>query len=209
LRTVCNSYLVNSYILAAENKEAVLIDPACCDEQQCSRMVEAVEQNQFKIVHILITHPHADHVMGTQMLKSAFPDATIMMHKEGLETYLQANDYALLMGFKKMSNIPPIDEYIVDNQEIKLSNLTLKILYTPGHAPGSVSIFCPQGNLVFTGDVLFKESIGRTDLAGGDFQTLKNMIYNKLFTLGEDTTVLPGHGNKTTIGHEKQFNPFL
>jgi glyoxylase-like metal-dependent hydrolase (beta-lactamase superfamily II) len=147
--------------------------------------------------------------MGCRLIADAFPQATLWMHEESLDLYQQVNDYAMLMGFSKIADIPQPDGYLKDADVRKLGELTLQILHTPGHAPGSICIYCPEAEIVFTGDVLFKDSIGRTDLQGGSFDVLQDMIQTKLFTLPQQTVVLPGHGDQTTIGYEQQYNPFL
>ena len=208
LRTVCNSYLVNSYILIAEDNTAVLIDPACDSKEEFNRLLKIINEQELNIVATIITHPHADHVMGAKLMTEAFPQAELLMHEEGIPLYMAMNDYSIIMGFDKRE-IPAPTRYITDNEILKFSDIELQVLYTPGHAPGSICLYSKTDNVLFSGDVLFQSSIGRTDLPGGSFDVLKKSIYEKLFVLPDDTIVLPGHGDQTTIEYEKKHNPFL
>ena len=208
VRTVCNSYLVNSYILIAEDNTGVLIDPCCSSKEEFGRLLKIIDEYKLNMLATLITHPHADHVMGTKFMTDTFPKAELLMHKEGYPLYLSMNDYSMIMGFEKR-DIPQPTRYISDGELLNFSDIELKVLDTPGHAPGSVCLYSKSDSVVFSGDVLFQNSIGRTDLPGGSFDVLKKSIYEKLFTLPGDTIVLPGHGDQTTIEFEKEHNPFL
>ena len=208
LRTVCNSYLVNSYILIAEDNTVVLIDPACDNEEEFNRLLKIINKQNLTIVATIITHPHADHVMGAKFMTDTFPQAELLMHEEGNSLYLEMNDYSLIMGFDKR-DIPVPTRYVADDEILTFSDIELQVLYTPGHAPGSICLYAKTDDVLFSGDVLFQSSIGRTDLPGGSFDVLKKSIYEKLFVLPEDTIVLPGHGDQTTIEYEKKNNPFL
>ena len=208
LQAVFNSYAVNTYLLAAEDGTTVIIDPACANEAEFAKLKGIIAQEQLNVVCVLLTHAHADHVLGVPFLVDAYPNAQFLMHEEGLPLYENANDYSLVMGFKKRE-FPAPSGFLTDGQELKFSDIELKVSYTPGHAPGSVCYYAKEEVVVFTGDVLFHRSIGRTDLPGGSLKTLRNSIREKLFTLPPDTLVLSGHGDSTTIEFEKEYNPFL
>jgi glyoxylase-like metal-dependent hydrolase (beta-lactamase superfamily II) len=208
VRAVFNSYLVNSYLLIAENKMAVLIDPACSNAMECERLQKIIEQQAIELVAVIATHTHADHVMGAQWVMEAYPKIRFMMHKEAYPLYISTNDYALLMGFEKRE-LPEPTDYITDEQTLQFSDIQLRVLYTPGHAPGSVCLYSATDNVVFSGDVLFRCSVGRTDLPGGDWEVLRSSLYQKLLVLPDETLVLPGHGDSTNIRYEKENNPFL
>jgi glyoxylase-like metal-dependent hydrolase (beta-lactamase superfamily II) len=204
-----NSYCVNTYLLAADrDNTAVVIDPACSNEAEFSHLKRVIEEKKLDVVCILLTHTHADHILGVNYVKDLFPDAQFLMHEEGLPLYENANDYSMVMGFKKRE-FPAPSGFLSDGQVLKFSDIKLKVLYTPGHAPGSVCYYAMNDDFVFTGDVLFRNSIGRTDLPGGSLDTLLYSIKEKLFTLPDNTTVLAGHEGDTGIGLEKQNNPFL
>ena len=203
-----NSYSVNTYLLVAEDKKAVIIDPGCANKLEFARLEKTIAEKQLDIVCILLTHPHADHVMGVKFVMDAFPEAQFLIHKEGLPLYECANDFSLIMGFQKRE-FPAPTGFVNEGQMLVFSDIELKVFYTPGHAPGSVCYYAENEGVVFTGDVLFHNSIGRTDLPGGSFETLRTSIVEKLFTLPHSTVVLPGHEEETTIEFEKQNNPFL
>ena len=208
-QTAFNSYAVNTYLLKATNKKTVIIDPACADKSEFARLEKIIAENQLDIVCVLLTHSHADHILGVKFITDVFPNAQFLMHKEGLSIYESANDYSMIMGFKKRE-LPAPSGFLSDEQELEFAtDLKLKVFYTPGHAPGSLCYYEDTAGVVFTGDVLFQNSIGRTDLPGGSFEVLRTSIFEKLFTLPDSTLVLPGHGDETTIGFEKENNPFL
>jgi len=208
LQTVCNSYAVNSYLLIASDNTGVLIDPACKDEGECNRLQKMIQENNVSLRGIIATHTHADHVMGAKLVMDAYPEAAFLMHKEAEPLYEMLNDYSMIMGFKKRE-LAKITGYVTDNEVLQFSDIELQVLYTPGHAPGSICLYSPKDEVVFSGDVLFQSSIGRTDLPGGNYEVLKTSIFEKLFTLSPNTMVLPGHGDNTTIAFEKENNPFL
>jgi len=203
-----NAYSVNTYLLVAKDRKTVIIDPACADSSEFAQLQKIIADKQLDIVCILLTHPHADHILGVKFITDAFPNAQFLMHKEGLPLYENANDYSLIMGFQKRE-LPHPNGFVTDEQALEFSDIKLKVLYTPGHAPGSVCYYSQTDGAVFTGDVLFQRSIGRTDLPGGSYDVLRTSIFEKLFMLPLDTMVLPGHGDSTTIAFEKENNPFL
>ena len=208
LQFTFNSYCVNTYLLVANDNQAVIIDPACADQSEFAQLEQVIAEKQLDVVCILLTHPHADHVMGVKFVMDAFPKAQFLMHEEGLPLYESANDYSMIMGFQKRE-FPHPSGFVSDGQALKFSDIELKVFYTPGHAPGSVCYYAKSEDVVFTGDVLFRSSIGRTDLPGGSFETLRASILEKLFTLPHFTVVLPGHDEETTIEFEQNYNPHL
>ena len=208
-RNICNNYCVNSYLLVAEDGTGVLIDPAFENEEELSVFQRIVDENDATLVAIIATHTHADHVMGTKLVMDANPEAILLMHKDAEPVYNTANDYSLIMGFKKRE-FPTPTRYVEDGEVLQFADIQLQVLHTPGHAPGSICLFCDgEDPVVFVGDVLFNDSIGRTDLPGGSYEVLRASIFDKLFTLNPDTLVLTGHGDCTTIGFEKENNQYL
>jgi len=192
-----NNYLV----ICKKTKQAVLIDAGGDFEAT----MKALKEEQAKLKSIFYTHAHFDHISGDYELKKG----------TGARTYLHENDKFLVQKFKeqlmmfgmKAVNSPVIDEYIEDGQVLTVGDLEFRVIHTPGHSPGSVCFLI--GKTLFAGDTLFANSVGRTDLPGGSFEQLRESVVNKLFVLDEEVKVYPGHGYETTIGHEKENNPFF
>jgi glyoxylase-like metal-dependent hydrolase (beta-lactamase superfamily II) len=192
----------NCFILGYEETgEAVVIDPG--DEAQ--RILAALRQHNLTLKTIINTHGHFDHVGGNKALQEA-SGAPILIHGGDAPMLAHLADSAAVWGMR-VENSPAPDRLLEDGEEIALGAITLKVIHTPGHSPGGISLFTP-GHL-FVGDTLFAGSIGRTDFPGGDYAALISSVRNRLFVLGDDVRVYPGHGPATTLGREKQFNPFF
>ncbi|MFH1258495.1 MAG: MBL fold metallo-hydrolase [Elusimicrobiota bacterium] len=189
----------NCYLYGDEkSKKAVLIDPG--DEGE--KIFQFVRSHGWELTAILITHGHPDHLAALPYLKKQVT-VPVYLHREDY-LFLTNFDYALVPFLEKISLKP--EKFFQEGEEIAAGEKKLKVLFTPGHSPGGV---CLLGEgIVFTGDTLFCQSIGRTDLPGGDTQKLFNSIRTKLFILPEPTIVYPGHGESSTIGEEKKHNPF-
>lgn len=193
----------NVFILGdKETRAAVVIDPG--DDIQ--EILDILQKHSLKPGNILLTHGHIDHVSGVKALKEA-TGAAVFLHKEDIFLYEQLPTQASFFGITA-DEIVKIDKCLEDGMEIGEGSLKCRVIHTPGHTPGSVSFYFQQG-IVFTGDTLFRWSIGRTDLWGSSHQELMTSIKDKLFKLDDRTTVYPGHGPSTTIGAEKRDNPFL
>ncbi len=194
----------NCYIAACdETHEAVVIDPSWNGRY----IADTVQEKGWTITKILLTHAHFDHVGGLAELKQ-IADAPIYIHPEAVEMLANANLSAKFFNLE-LEQPPAADEHLAEGDKIKVGNHELDVLFTPGHAPGHVSFYLADQHVIFDGDVLFQQSIGRTDLPGGDMQLLLQIIEDKLLVLPDETAVLSGHGPATTIGQEKQWNPFL
>lgn len=208
ISVVFNHFLVNTYLLYAENNDSILVDPACSNEMEEEKLKNVIAQHQLNIKYILFTHTHIDHIAGSEFSKKTYPEAKLMMHKEALPLYEHADNFCLVMGFNKQ-NLPNPDDFLEDNQIISLDGESIKVLHTPGHANGSICLYNEKNDFVLSGDVLFRQSIGRTDLPGGNYDWLIQSIQSKLFTLPQLTKVFPGHGDVSDIGFEMKNNPFL
>ncbi len=204
---VFNFIQVNCYILWDETYHAVIIDPGCYLPDEKKELVNFISKNKLIPSSIIFTHPHFDHVMGAKFLKDTY-NIPIIVHKEGDKILSQTQQYSESFGFNGIQNVQP-DIYTENNEFINFGNSSLKVLYTPGHADGSICLYSENNNLLFSGDVLFRQSIGRTDLPTGNYEMLIENIKSHLLTLPENTIVLPGHGEQTTIGFEKNNNPYL
>jgi hydroxyacylglutathione hydrolase len=204
---VFNTFMVNTYLLYDESNECMIIDAACSEEQEKNQLRDFLVSNRLKLTRSINTHCHVDHVLGHDFIASRygiFPE----YHTAGSVFFISMREVAAAYGYS-FRGITPAKGYIQDGDLINFGNSELKVLYTPGHADGSVCFYNQDQKFVITGDVLFMESIGRTDLPTGNFDLLMKSIREKLFTLPEDVVVYPGHGPETTIGHEKMNNPFI
>ncbi len=197
----------NTYLLYNEAKNCIIIDPGCYTQEERDELYQFIKSNELIPMLLLNTHGHLDHVFGNKFVAETFQ---LIPHIHPLEKELLA--YAPVSGL--MYNLP-FDHYegeliyLEAGQSIILDTDELKVLFTPGHSPGSVSFYCEKQNFVISGDVLFKNSVGRTDLPGGNHEILIQSIKNQLLVLPEDTVVYSGHGVKTTIGEEKRGNGYL
>ena len=193
---------VNTYICAdEESKEAFIVDPG----GQSKHLDSFIQQKGYKIKYIVLTHGHGDHICGVPHYKE-LTGAPIVAHKADQYLFGDAREN-LSSQFVGYPIVFSPDIEVNDGDVLTVGNMELKILHTPGHTPGGISILVD--NVLFSGDTLFADSIGRTDFNGGSFATLKNSIETKLYVLDDDTFVLPGHMGQTHIGHEKEYNMFV
>ena len=194
--------MANCFIVGCdETKDAVVIDPG----DDTDRILLALADLTLKVRYIINTHGHFDHVGGNRKMK-AVTGADILIHSLDAHMLGALSSTAAAWGLST-DDSPPPDRTVEDGDRIDFGTLALTVIHTPGHSPGGIALYT-EGN-VFVGDTLFAGSIGRTDFPGGDFGTLISSIRNKLFVLGDDVRVFTGHGPETTIGRERQFNPFL
>ena len=203
-----NMFPVNCYVLSDESGEAVVIDPGCFYPEEKQMLKDYLLDNNLTLKHVLCTHLHLDHIFGNPYLYKEFG-----LQPEGGqqdEFWLdQASALARNFGFIYDEKQPALGKYICEGDTITFGDTTLKAIHVPGHSPGSIVFYSPEAACVFSGDVLFYGSIGRADLKGGNFDDLKEGICNQLFTLPAETRVYPGHGPSTSIGYEKNNNPFF
>lgn len=191
----------NNYLIMCEDtKDAVIIDAG----GDYDATIKEVEDTGANLKYIFHTHGHLDHISGDVELK-AKAGVKIFIHKNDQPLVDRLKDQLMMFGLPDME-IPVIDEYVEDGQTLKVGNLEFSAIHTPGHTPGGVCYLIDD--VLFSGDTLFRESVGRTDLPGGSYEQLMESITTKLFKLDEETKVYPGHGKPTSIGYEKKYNPF-
>lgn len=201
-----NPFMENTYILYDETKACIIIDPGCYEIEEKATLRAFIAAEELEVVQLVNTHCHVDHILGNQFVKDEYQVkfATSKIEEHVLQA---AKVYAPNYGFHQYQEAA-IDDYLEEGQQIKFGNSTLEILFVPGHSPGHLAFYNSTEKMCIGGDVLFQRSIGRTDLPGGDYNTLIKSIHQKMFTLGDDMVVYPGHGPETTIGEEKKYNPF-
>lgn len=203
----CNCSIVADPV----TRETLVIDPG----DEIGRILELVGRYKLNVKAIVSTHAHIDHVGGLSKMRR-YTGAPVMMHRDDLQLYQAMDIQAAFLGVPR-PEITEIDQLLVDGDVLQWGSLEAQVLHTPGHTPGSVSLYMPQGKSkvtlaapqLFAGDTLFAGSIGRTDLWGGSMEQILASLRGKLMELPEETVVHPGHGPETTIGEERQSNPFL
>jgi glyoxylase-like metal-dependent hydrolase (beta-lactamase superfamily II) len=204
---IFNDFQENTYVIWDETNECVIIDAGCYYENERNDLKKFIEGKNLKPVLLLNTHCHLDHVFGNKWVKETF-QIPYYAHTDDLFLLHGMMTTARLYGFQ-IDLSPDPDHSLTEGEEVKFGNSSLKVLHTPGHSPGSVSLYSESNGFVIGGDVLFNGSIGRVDLPGGNYETLMQNITTKLLTLPEETKVYSGHGTVTTIGAEKRMNPFV
>jgi hydroxyacylglutathione hydrolase len=197
----------NTYVVYNEKRHCCIIDPGCYFASEEQELAEFIRRNELNPLYLLNTHCHLDHIFGNRFIQKTFG---LVLHLHKLEKAVL--DYGPVSGQLWQLPFDNYDgelTYLDEGDEIRLDDDVLRILFTPGHSPGSISFYSPENKFVISGDVLFQGSVGRTDLPGGDFSVLEESILTKMYTLPADTIVYSGHGSTTTIGDEMKTNPFV
>lgn len=204
-----NPFSMNCYIYYDDKSgNAVIIDPAVFTQSEKDDVLNFIKENNLKINFIINTHGHIDHILGNKFCKDEFA-VPIYMHKDDEFLISAVKEQSRFFGLDIPSQ-PPVNEYITEESVISIGDCNLNFISTPGHSPGSICIIDKDNRNVFCGDLIFKNSVGRTDLQGGDFNLLLNSIKNKLFrNCSDDFRLYPGHMEITDIKSEKRSNPFL
>ena len=195
----CNCSIIGDPV----TKQAVVIDPGGASE----RILQEVQQLGLTVSHILHTHAHLDHFLASSAIKKA-TGAVICLHQDDLQLWNNLELQCRVFGVSYVPALAP-DHWLADEEKVMLGQVPIVALHTPGHTPGSMSFHVPNDQLVLAGDTLFRGSIGRTDLWGGNFETIEESIRERLYTLDDATTVITGHGPETEIGIEKESNQFV
>ncbi|MCE7794285.1 MBL fold metallo-hydrolase [Salipaludibacillus sp. CUR1] len=195
----------NGFVIYNESNKALMVDPGGDDE----KLLKWLQSEGLSVAAVILTHAHFDHIGAVEAVRQTF-DCPVYIHRAEAEwlTKPELNGSGLFMGIEPIS-CRPADFYYEKEGAVEIEGFECELYETPGHSPGSVSFYFPDNKVVFSGDVLFRGGVGRTDLPGGDQETLMNTIHNVMLNLPDDTIVANGHGPETTIGEEKETNPFI
>lgn len=204
---VFNPFEENTYILHDETKECVIIDPGCSNKSEQDEIVQFIKDEALMPVKLLNTHCHIDHVFGNSFVAKKY-NIGLEINREDLQVLHSLPQVSHLYGLNAEESVEPAN-FLNEGDIVKFGSSSLEILFCPGHSPGSICFVSKEDKFIIGGDVLFYGSIGRTDLPGGNHEALISNIKAKLFLLGDDFAVFPGHGQETTIGFERKNNPFL
>ena len=207
-RLIFNPLQENTYVVWDDTLEAVVIDAGNMSEKENATLEQFLSERGLKPVYALNTHGHFDHLMGVEFLRSRYGAKFAVSSKDKFLVE-SAKQNAAMFGIGGGNIVEVIDVDLEGMESIKFGQTELQIITTPGHTPGHVVFYEPQAKVLFTGDTLFRESIGRTDLPGGDYSWIMNSILEKIMPLGDEVQVYPGHGDTTDIGHESMYNPFV
>lgn len=202
-----NQFQENTFVLFDETKEAIIIDPGCYSPHEKEILKSFIKKNDLKVVRLINTHCHIDHVLGNKFVKDTY-DVKLEAHRIEAEQLNQVPLYAPAYGFGGYE-ATTVDVFIDEKTDIKFGNSTLEILFVPGHSPGHLAFYSAGQKFCINGDVLFLQSIGRTDLPDGNMELLRETIQNVMYKLPNDTKIYCGHGNPTSIGFEKKNNHFI
>jgi glyoxylase-like metal-dependent hydrolase (beta-lactamase superfamily II) len=203
---VFNPLQENTYVLFDDTKSCVIIDPGCYEPEERQELTDFIQENELQVKMLLNTHCHVDHVLGNAFVKEKYR-VGLFIHPKDVPTLKAVQVYSSNYGFNLYQGTDA-DSFLEEGDTVAFGDQKLGVIFVPGHAPGHIAFYHVEGKILISGDVLFYNSIGRTDLPGGNYETLISSIHEKLFKLPDDVTVFPGHGPKTTIGFEKKTNPF-
>ena len=203
---VFNPIMENTYLLWDDTKECIIIDAGNCNDYENTQLASYIDKNELKPVMAVNTHGHFDHTQGVKWLQEEYGVKFACSSKD--KFLIDASSGGMVYGLK-CNEVPEIDIDLDANEVVKFGETELRVIKTPGHTPGHVVLFNEAEKLLFTGDTLFRESIGRTDLPGGDYSWIMKSILEEIVPLGDDVTIYPGHEDSSTIGHETLYNPFI
>lgn len=204
---VFNPFQENTYLVYDDTGEAIIIDAGCSSAAEQNMITTFIADNKLIIKHLVNTHCHIDHVLGVNALKTKY-GASFAVHSQDTPMLAHLPAQAAMFGIEPQPT-PAVDRALEHADTITFGGITLTVIHTPGHSMGGICLYSEEHKALFTGDTLFRGSIGRTDLMGGNYETIINSINTRLFTLPHDVTVYPGHGDSSSIGYEKKNNPFF
>ena len=208
VKFVFNPIQENTYIVWDDTKECIVVDAGNLSAREDKVLAEFIAEQGLKPVLAVNTHCHFDHILGVEFVRSTYC-AKFAASSADNAIMLGAKEHCAMFGIEVGDMPTTVDIDLATTNEIHFGNTTLRVIPTPGHTPGCVSLYHEESKSLFTGDTLFRESIGRTDLPGGDYPTIMRSILNNILPLGDEVTIYPGHSDKSTIGHESLYNPFV
>lgn len=200
-----NAFQENTWVISSAG-EALIVDPGCYSTEEKKELDDYIRTSGLKVVMLINTHGHIDHVLGNDHVTSTY-GIPLLIHTFDVPVLQAVKAYASNYGFPAYREVNP-GGHLEEGQFIRFGTAECRVLFLPGHAPGHIGLYFSKEGKLFSGDVLFHQSIGRTDLPGGDFETLIRSIQAKVFALPGDTTIYPGHGDTTTVAFEMMHNPF-
>ena len=203
-----NQFFENTFIISDSTNECIIIDPGCYEKNEKKILQDYILTNNLVPTRLINTHCHIDHILGNNFVSKTW-DLELEIHYKDIDLLKNSKNIADLYGFVNYENSPITNKFLVEGDIIEFGKSKLEVLFTPGHAPGHISLYSKNENFIISGDVLFNNSIGRTDLPGGNYNTLIDTIKNKILCLDDSTVVYCGHGPSTTVGKERINNPFL
>lgn len=203
-----NQFYENTFIVSDSTNDCIIVDPGCYSNDEKNILKKYIEDNNLNPVKLINTHCHIDHILGNKFVAKTWM-LNLETHQNDIELLENSSEIARLYGFTDYEKSPSTTQFLNEGDIVEFGNSKLKILYTPGHAPGHISLYSKEEKFIISGDVLFNNSIGRTDLPGGDFNILIDSIKTKILCLDDNTVVYCGHGPATTVGYERVNNPFL
>lgn len=206
---VFNPFGECTYVVSDEKTgQSIVVDPGMADQAERDRLDKYIVDNKLEVTGIVNTHMHLDHCFGANYVRDRY-GAPVKAHPADAPLGAAIGEQGRRFGLRGLGDSVAVDVPLADGDTIALGDEKLHVLHVPGHSPGGIALYSPDGRFVLTGDSLFKGSVGRTDLEGGDYATLIRAVTDKLMSLPDDTLVLPGHGDPTTIGDERRTNLFL
>ena len=205
---VFNPIQENTYIVWDDTKECIVIDAGNLSAREDKMLAEFIEEQGLKPVLAVNTHCHFDHILGVEFLRETY-GVKFAASSADLPLLKSGRASGAMFGMELGALPEAIDIDLTEVGEVRFGNTVLRVIPTPGHTPGCVSLLHEESKTLFTGDTLFRESIGRTDLPGGDYPTIIKSILGSILPLGDEVTIYPGHGDKSNIGHESLYNPFV
>ncbi len=200
-----NPFQENTYVLSDTKNNAVIVDPGCYEREEELELQSYIIDNKLNVVALLNTHAHIDHVLGNQFVLNNY-EVPFYLHEADVPILQSVENYAHVYGMGNYKVSPGPTHILKGGEILNFGDIEMKVFHTPGHCPGHVVYYLEQEKVVVNGDVLFKGSFGRTDLPGGSMEVLKKSIFEIMFELPEETVVLSGHGDDTSIGIEKRTN---